>query len=548
MTHRPKLLTSIIAGFLALAAFGPRASAQIFGTNTGTFVYWLPTYATDQLPVNIGPYGQGYADLSPAQVQGQQASTIVSNVGFYTQAQNYPSASGYTISFNAPNPGAINVSIGGMFSGLSNVQVSGNKYTATFTMNHDGGNPLAGAGQVDLAGASAGNPVTNFEITRPGGVSGGLTPTFQSYLAPYQAVRWMNNNDINNNLRVMTAADLMPSGQNFGAGGNGFGNFGNSYDDIINWSNQQPNLKKVWINIPTNADDSFVKAVADKFAAKLAPGKQVVVEYSNEPWNFAFTHPGQIYQKAQSDPRTIYGDTYSKTGEEYGLLAAHVMQVFQNEFSDKSRVEGFLNSQGANQWFIDKAKEAINRVYGAGSVSKYFYYQGISFYPDDNLTGVSSTDQLVSSLYSDLNRQKGYLQNDMNDAAKDGLHEAIYEWGPNGFLTQSGISLAGLNVFRADPRSKQWVIDEYNAIKSILGSDPNSMAMEFTAVGDGWSTQINPLSPTEQEQQGILALAAANNTGVPVGGGVGTVVPEPASLGMIGIAAGLLLVRRPRRR
>jgi hypothetical protein len=74
------------------------------------------------------------------------------------------------------------------------------------------------------------------------------------------------------------------------------------------------------------------------------------------------------------------------------------------------------------------------------------------------------------------------------------------------------------------------------------------MAMEFTAVGDGWSTQINPLSPTEQEQQGILALAAANNTGVPVGGGVGTVVPEPASLGMIGVAAGLLLVRRSRRR
>ena len=80
------------------------------------------------------------------------------------------------------------------------------------------------------------------------------------------------------------STDLLPSGQNLGTNGN-------SYDDILKWSNQQANLKKVWINIPVNADDSFVKSVADKFAANLAAGKQVVVEYGNENWNFAFSHP-----------------------------------------------------------------------------------------------------------------------------------------------------------------------------------------------------------------------------------------------------------------
>src|SRR5947209_8399233 len=93
---------------------GPRAQAQIFGTNTGTFVDWLPTFATDSVPLRLGQYGAGYNNPAGGTVLGTQAPTVVGNVGFYAQAQNYASGSGYTISFNAPNPGAINLQVGGM--------------------------------------------------------------------------------------------------------------------------------------------------------------------------------------------------------------------------------------------------------------------------------------------------------------------------------------------------------------------------------------------------------------------------------------------------
>jgi hypothetical protein len=471
--------------------------------------------------VNIGPAGMGYGDLPSSIVNGMQASTVIGNVGFFTKALNYPSGT-YTIRFNAPNPSAIQVTVGGFFGGLTNAQVSGNSYTAQVTLNHDRGDPLAGSGEIDLNGASAANPVTNFTLTRPGGVMGGLTPQFQQYLNNYQAVRWMNNNDINNNVRVLSASDMMPSGQNFGAGGAGWGNFGNSYDDIITWANGQQNLKKVWINIPSAADDSFVKAVADKFATKLHSDKAVVVEYSNEPWNFFFTHSGLVINaRAQKDSRvTNSGDVYSATGQEYGLTAAHIMQIFKQEFTangaDPTRAQGFLNSQGANQWFVEQSKSAINRIFGAGSVAKLFYYQGISFYPTDNLDSYSSTNQLVSALYTDLNRQKTYLANDIESARKDGLHEAIYEWGINGFLTKGVVTQAGLDAFRADPRSKQWTIDEYNATVGPLTANDGSrqqlgaddMVMEFTVAGDGWSAQVNPSGPKELEQQGIEAIAA----------------------------------------
>lgn len=507
------------------------AQAQLFGTNTPTFAYWLPSYGMDQLPMNLGAYGQGYADVTPGTVQGTQVPKLVGNVGFWTFAQNYQSGPGYKIEFDAPNPGAVNATVGGMFNGLTNVQRSGSHYSATFTINHDGGNVLAGGGEVDLAGASAANPVTNFRVTRPGGTVGSFTPTFQSYLNNYQAIRWMGDSNVNNNNNPLTAADVLPSGQNIST-------FGNSPDDIIRQANAQPNLKKVWINIPANADDSYIKAVAAKFATGLNPDKQVVVEYSNENWNFAFTHPGlTVYAKAQADPRVTAGDTYTAVAQESGLQSARVMQLFKSTFTangkDPNRAQGFLGSQGANQWFVDQGKLTIDRVFGPGTVDKLFDYQGISFYPADNLAGASSVDQLVSALYTDLNRQKQYLQNDKLSAGRDGLHEAVYEWGMNGYLTQGGVPQAVWQAFRDDPRSKQWVIDEYNTMKGVL--DAGDLAMEFTVLGDGWGPQVNPLAPPEFEQQGIVVLSAQNTQAV---------TPEPAALSLFILAGAGLLARR----
>jgi hypothetical protein len=504
------------------------AQAQVFGTNTGTFVDWLQSYGADSVPLRYpGAYQQAY-NPAPAGTVSGFAPVITGNAGLYSNALNYPNASGYTLQFTAPNPAAITTSLSGIFQNLSNVRINGNQYTANFTLQHDGGNLQAGGAEIDFAGASNSNPISNVAVIRPGGALNGLTPTYQGYLNNYQAVRWMNNNNINNNSAPMNSGSLLPSGQNIGTNGN-------SYDDIIKWSNQQANLQKVWVNIPVNADDTFVKAVADKFAAGLSPSKQVVVEYGNENWNFAFQHPAWILQQAKADPRISAGDDFTRTSQEAGLLSAHVMQTFQNEFTDKSRVAGFLGSQGANQYFVDQEKAAIGRVYGANALRSLYKYQGISFYPADNLTSdPGSVGALIAALYTDLPRQKQYLANDKADATASGLSEAIYEWSPNGYLTAGAVPASEVYAFRADPRAKQWTLDEYNAIKSLLS--PSDMAMEFSVVGDAWSAQINALGATEPEQQAIQQLAG-NATG-PIA------APEPASLGLIAAAGFGLLARR----
>ena len=537
MRHKPTL-------FVVLSLASVPASAQVFGTNTGTFIDYFQSFPTDSVPLRYpGIYQQAYNPAPTSTVSGF-APVITGNAGLYSNALNYPNGAGYTLQFTAPNPAAIATSLSGIFQNLTNVKVVGNQYTANFTMAHDGGNLLAGGGEIDLAGASNANPISNIAVVRPGGTLGGLTLSYQGYLKNYQAVRWMNNNNINNNNGAMSAANLLPSGQNIS-------NNGNSYTDIINWSNQQTNLQKVWVNIPVNADTSFIKAVADQVATQLSPTKQVIFEYGNENWNFSFSHPGvTILPKGKADPRVIAGDDFTRTAQEAGLLSAAMMQTIKSEYTakgvDPNRAQGFIGSQGANQYFVDQEKAAINRVYGAGTVAKLYSYQGISFYPDDNLTtNPGSVDALLNTLYADLPRQKQYLANDKADAAASGLAEAVYEWSPNGFLTAGAVPASLVNAFRADPRAKQWTLDEYNAIKSMLSS--TDMAMEFSVLGDGWSTQINPLLPAEPEQQAIQQIAAGLVT---VGGGPnpivggGAPVPEPASLGLIGLATTALMARR----
>jgi hypothetical protein len=513
-----------VAIALALASlFGVAgAEAQVFGTNAGTFAYWMPTDAMTDLPMN--GWGSTSTPWTPNTAILGNNGSIVGDGGVFSNAQNYASGT-YTVSFNSPSP--ITISAGGDFSNITNVQRTGTLETMNVTLTHDGGNVLAGSEWLTTSGVSASNPLTNIQIYQASQTGGNLTPTFQNMLNNYQAVRWMNNLNINNNTAPMTSSSITPSGYNMGS---------NSYADIVKWSNAQANLKDVMIEIPVNADSTFVASVA-KTMSSLSAGKTVIVEYGNEDWNYTFTQAGWLATQANSDSRVTATDAFGKGAQETGLRAAAVMQTFDANFTGKASVAGFLGSQGSNTYFVDQEKAAITKTYGASAVDSLFKYQGISFYPGDGLSGASTESGLYSALESDLTRLTNNLKADVSDAKGSGLSEAVYEWSPNGYLTLGGVSQAVVDAFRASPDSKQLTLDTWNAIKNNLGS--NGIAFDFDVTGDGWSTQINPAGATEQEQLAVDQIAAGNLS-------VGASTPEPTSLGLLGLG-GLALLRRRRK-
>ncbi len=518
-----RLVLSWVAA-AGLGAFASGAGAQtVFGTNGGTFADYLPANGLNAIPFR-GWATPGKFDPNPALIGAN--GSLIADGGSVTYAQNYASGT-YTIQFDSPQP--VNITTAGIIGAPNNVQRSGNHTTMTVKLTHDNGDPLAGIGWFITSGVNGGNPLSNFTMSAQGTNPSDFTPTFNQYATKYQAIRWMNNLNVNNNVAPMSASSLLPSGSNFGA---------NSYDDVIKWANAQSNLKSVMINIPVNADSSFVAAVAKKFNA-LAAGKQVVVEYGNEDWNFGFSHTGWLLGQARSDARVNAGDDFGKLGQEVGLRTADMMNTFLANSTNTSRVAGFLGSQGSNTYFVDQAKSAISRVYGASTIARDFKYQGISFYPGDGLSGAATVDDLYNKLEADLTRLKSFLVADRNDANASGLSELVYEWSPNGYLTLGGVSPAVINAFRADPRSKQLTLDTWNAINSNIGA--NGMAFSFDITGDGWSTQINPALPAEYEQQAINQISAS----LSVGTGVTAPIPEPASLGLaLMFGAGWLARRR----
>jgi len=479
---------------------GASVHAQtIFGTNTGTFADWLGTYAMTDVPLREWGTVSDPSDPNSS-VDGPNGS-LITDGGTVTYAVNYPAGT-YVISFNSPSP--VTISTTGILGPVSNVTQNGTLETMDVA--------------ITTSGVSATNPLTNFQLVQSGQTGAQLTPTFNSYMIAYQAVRWMNNLNINNNTTLETSANLVPSGSNFGS---------NSYQDIVNWANAQSNMKDVMISIPVNADSTFIAAVA-KTMSGLRAGITCIVESSNETWNYSFSQAGWMQNLGASDPRVTDSDLFGKNGQEAGLHAAAMMTTFKANFTGPGAAVGFLDSQGGNTYYVDQEKGAITSVYGAAALDSLFKYQGISFYPGDGLSSASSASALYSGLESDLTRLTGYLKTDASDAAASGLSECVYEWSPNGYLTLGDISSSVISAFRASPLSEQVTLDTWNAINNNIG--PNGVAFDFDITGDGWSTQEDPLDPTEEEQLAIDQIAG---------------VPEPsiASLALC-LAASAMFRRR----
>lgn len=493
-----------------------RGDAQVlFGTNSGTFADYLQATGMEAVPLRS--FGTAASPFGPdTSVRGNNGS-LVKDFGTVTYAMNYPSGT-YLLQYTSPSPVTMNWS--GFFTPGA-VTRTGTLTTQIVAMTHDNGNLKAGMGWFTSGGVSASNPVSNLTLSLQGKVASNLAAPFSNMMNGYNGVRWMNNLEINNNVAVRTAADLVPSGFNAGQ---------NSYADIVTWTNQRASQRAVMINIPIHADSSFIAGIA-KTMSGLVAGKQLIVEYGNEDWNYGFTQGGTLSNDGTADSRVTAADGFGKGAQETGLRAAAMMQTFRANYTGPATLSGFLGSQGANQYFVDQSKQAIKNVYGAAFFAQNFQYQGISVYPGDGITGASSKQDLYNQLEADLTRQTTYLKNDVADAAKDGLKELVYEWSPNGYLTRGGVSQSIIDAFRADPISKQLTLDTWAAISGNIGG--GGIAFDFDITGDGWSTQIDPLGAHEQEQLAIDSIAAA--------------LPEPSGL-VAGVTVGLAAVLSRRRR
>jgi hypothetical protein len=100
------------------------------------------------------------------------------------------------------------------------------------------------------------------------------------------------------------------------------------------------------VNVPIDAVDDLVYEIARRVLANFPAGRRVYVEYSNEPWNWAFT--GFSYHAAFMR-LTVPGNPYQLA--HYAMRAGQVHAIFRSVFGAAGRaaeIRGLVNCQMGN--------------------------------------------------------------------------------------------------------------------------------------------------------------------------------------------------------
>lgn len=108
----------------------------------------------------------------------------------------------------------------------------------------------------------------------------------------------------------------------------------------------------VWINIPHSASDNYVVNYAKFLNDNLNSDLKIYIEYSNELWNGGtYRHQDYANKKGaalgfESGLATHYA------GRAYHVYrSAQIFRIFENQFSNDSRLVRVIASQAANSWW-----------------------------------------------------------------------------------------------------------------------------------------------------------------------------------------------------
>jgi hypothetical protein len=230
----------------------------------------------------------------------------------------------------------------------------------------------------------------------------------------------------------------------------------------------------------------------------LAPKLNLIVEYSNEPWNYAF--PASNWMKEQAiakwpDQIAKGVSPYTLQSSWYGLRAAQLCKIVKAEFgADASRVKCVMGGFAQNAWTsaqemdcpygkAENGGQACYTNFDALAIAPYFgAYIGNMDYRSFVKTWYTDADGGLSKLFQELTGQdangnkvtpplygkvkesyvdgavaqaKTWMQSNKNEAASRGLPLLSYEGGQHLIMGNGDNDQQWLNLITAanrDPR------------------------------------------------------------------------------------------------
>jgi len=252
--------------------------------------------------------------------------------------------------------------------------------------------------------------VTNVRLLRPGypvDTHQIFTNQFLKAIKPYSTVRLMDYLNSNGNPLVHWSDRPTERDAQYTAGRGG------PYEPMIALANASG--KDLWVNVPDQADDDYVKHMATLFKTELAPGRRVYVEYSNEVWNWSFaqaTRNKEAAKQEAQDPKSPLNiavspddDPHNETYWAFKRIPERLLQIrkiWQGVYGKAkfdAAVRPVLASQIGWPFVIEEQLAFIDRVDGPPS---HFLY-AIAGAPYYNMGGLESKadvtkDEVIAAL------------------------------------------------------------------------------------------------------------------------------------------------------
>lgn len=172
-------------------------------------------------------------------------------------------------------------------------------------------------------------------------------PLFLERLKPFQVLRFMDWQRINNNPTVHWEDRAQPSDYTQAT------EKGVALEFIIELCNTLD--KDPWLCIPHQASDDYVRAFAHLLKDKLHPERHMYLEYSNEVWNSMFQQAN--YAKEQGVAASLSKDPFEAQLRFYSQRSVEVFKIFEDVFASHKRFTRVLASQAANPWVSEKILE-----------------------------------------------------------------------------------------------------------------------------------------------------------------------------------------------
>lgn len=345
------------------------------------------------------------------------------------------------------------------YTGTASVTVSGAGHLQNVVKNGDvtsaqvvvqittPGTPLT----IKVSNIDPNHPMQDFRLMLPGHATDTteiFAPEFLERLSAFKTIRFMdwgstNNSPLVNWLDRRTADNFIQTGS--------YGDKGVAFEYMIALGNQLQ--KDIWVSVPDQASDDFVRQMARLFRDNLNPSLHIYLEYSNELWNYGFPQAQRIYDAAQNNPE-LTGLTYERAAQQIAFRLKEIADIWRQEFgAGFQRIRPVLAGQAANYWWAQTGLEFIQTKYGPPQ--NYFYGLAIGTYVDfDN--ALDNASLTLDGLFAAMNNYidtyiVNWITNNARLAESYGLPLLGYEGG-QGLSSSDDVNTALKIQAQSDPR------------------------------------------------------------------------------------------------